>query len=126
VRSAAGTLKNSGFSSEVLLMKLGWRGRSTTPPSTPPFGIVYEGALANLLQLDLVIYEIIYERKKREVYYFYVHNFPGGTMIPVALIDMIWRKDQVAMTTKTKRTKTTMTSTMTTMMIKRSEEECVG
>jgi hypothetical protein len=49
----------------------------------PPFGIVYEGALADLLELDLVIYEIIYEREKREVYYFYVRNFPGGTMIPV-------------------------------------------
>ncbi len=42
----------------------------------PPFGIIYEGALADLLELDLVIYEIIYERKKREVYYFYVRNFP--------------------------------------------------
>ena len=49
----------------------------------PPFGIVYEGALVDLLELDLVIYEIIYEREKREVYYFYVRNFPGGTMIPV-------------------------------------------
>ncbi len=83
VTSAAGTLKNSGFSSEVLLKNLGWRGRSTTPPSTPFFGIIYEGALADLLELDLVIYEIIYEREKREVYYFYVRNFPGGTVIPV-------------------------------------------
>jgi hypothetical protein len=49
----------------------------------PPFGLVYEGALVDILELDLVIYEIIYERKKREVYYFYVQNFPGGTMIPV-------------------------------------------
>jgi hypothetical protein len=49
----------------------------------PPFGFVYEGALADILELDLVIYEIIYERKKREVYYFYVRNFSGGTMIPV-------------------------------------------
>ncbi len=49
----------------------------------PPFGIVYEGALADLLELDLVIYEIIYEREKRDVHYFYVRNFPGGTMIPV-------------------------------------------
>ena len=49
----------------------------------PPFGFVYEGALADILELDLIIYEIIYERKKREVYYFYVRNFPGGTMIPV-------------------------------------------
>jgi hypothetical protein len=42
----------------------------------PPFGIVYEGALADLLELDLVIYEIIHERKNQEVYYFYVRNFP--------------------------------------------------
>jgi predicted RNA methylase len=49
----------------------------------PPFGTVYEGALVGLLELDLVIYEIIYDHKKREVYYFYVRNFPGGTMIPV-------------------------------------------
>jgi hypothetical protein len=49
----------------------------------PPFGFVYEGALADILELDLVIYEIIYEQEKREVYYFYVRNFPGGTMIPV-------------------------------------------
>jgi hypothetical protein len=49
----------------------------------PPFGIIYEDALADLLELDLIIYKIIYERKKREVYYFYVRNFPGGTMIPV-------------------------------------------
>jgi hypothetical protein len=49
----------------------------------PPFGIVYEGALADILELDLMIYEIIYERKSRELYYFYVQNFPGGTMICV-------------------------------------------
>jgi hypothetical protein len=49
----------------------------------PPFGFVYEGALADILELDHVMYEIIYEREKREVYYFYVRNFPGGTMIPV-------------------------------------------
>jgi hypothetical protein len=49
----------------------------------PPFGFFYEGALADLLELDLVIYETIYEREKWEVYYFYVRNFPGGTMIPV-------------------------------------------
>jgi hypothetical protein len=50
---------------------------------TPPFGFVYEGALADLLVLDLVIYKIIYERKRRELYLFYTQNFPGGTMIPV-------------------------------------------
>jgi hypothetical protein len=49
----------------------------------PPFGFVYESALADILELDLIIYKIIYENEKREVYYFYVRNFPGGTMIPV-------------------------------------------
>ena len=49
----------------------------------PPFGFVYEGALADLLVLDLVIYEIIYERERRELYLFYARNRPGGTMIPV-------------------------------------------
>jgi hypothetical protein len=49
----------------------------------PPFGTIYEGALTDILELDLVIYEIIYERKRRELYYFYVRNFPGGTMICV-------------------------------------------
>ncbi len=48
-----------------------------------PFGFVYEGALKDLLVLDLVIYEIIYERKWRELYLFYARNRPGGTMIPV-------------------------------------------
>ncbi len=36
-----------------------------------------------ILELDRVIYKIIYERERREVYYFYVQNFPGGTMICV-------------------------------------------
>jgi hypothetical protein len=49
----------------------------------PPFGFVYEGALADLLVLDLIIYEIIYGRERRELYLFYARNFPGGTMIPV-------------------------------------------
>jgi hypothetical protein len=49
----------------------------------PPFGFVYEGALKDLLVLDLVIYEIIYERERRELYLFYARNRPGGTMIPV-------------------------------------------
>ncbi len=48
-----------------------------------PFGFVYEGALKDLLVLDLVIYEIIYERERRELYLFYARNRPGGTMIPV-------------------------------------------
>ena len=49
----------------------------------PPFGFVYEGALADLLVLDFIIYEIIYERERRELYLFYARNFPGGTMIPI-------------------------------------------
>jgi hypothetical protein len=49
----------------------------------PPFGFIYEGALKDLLVLDLVIYEIIHERKRRELYLFYARNRPGGTMIPV-------------------------------------------
>ena len=48
-----------------------------------PFGFVYEGALKDLLVLDVVIYEIIYERERRELYHFYARNRPGGTMIPV-------------------------------------------
>jgi hypothetical protein len=48
-----------------------------------PFGFVYEGALKDLLVLDLVIYEIIYERERRELYLFYARNRPEGTMIPV-------------------------------------------
>ncbi len=48
-----------------------------------PFGFVYEGALKDLLVLDLVIYKIIYERERRELYLFYARNRPGGTMIPV-------------------------------------------
>jgi hypothetical protein len=48
---------------------------------SPPLGFVYECALVDLLELDLIIYEIIYEREKRDVYYSYVRNFPGGTMI---------------------------------------------
>ncbi len=48
-----------------------------------PFGFVYEGALKDLLVLDLVIYEIICECERRELYLFYARNRPGGTMIPV-------------------------------------------
>jgi hypothetical protein len=48
-----------------------------------PFGFVYEGALKDLLVLDIVIYEIIYERERPELYLFYARNRPGGTMIPV-------------------------------------------
>ncbi len=49
----------------------------------PPFGFVYEDALADILELDLVIYEIIFARERRELYLFYARNFPGGTMICV-------------------------------------------
>ena len=48
-----------------------------------PIGIVSEGKLKDLLVLDLVIFEIIYERERRELYHFYARNRPGGTMIPV-------------------------------------------
>ena len=48
-----------------------------------PFGFVYEGALKDLLVLDLVIYEIIYERERRELYLFYARVRETGTMIPV-------------------------------------------
>ncbi len=48
-----------------------------------PFGFVYEGSLKDLLVLDIVIYEIIYERERRELYLFYARNRPGGTMVPV-------------------------------------------
>jgi hypothetical protein len=35
------------------------------------------------ITLDLVIYKIIYERERRELYLFYAQIRPGGTMIPV-------------------------------------------
>ncbi len=49
----------------------------------PPFGFVYQGALADILELGLVIYEIIFARERRELYLFYTQNFPRGTMIHV-------------------------------------------
>ena len=48
-----------------------------------PFGFVYEGALKDLLVLDLVIYKIIYERERRDLYLFYARVRETGTMIPV-------------------------------------------
>jgi hypothetical protein len=48
-----------------------------------PFGFVYECALKDLLVLDLVIYEIIYERERRELYLFYARVKETGTMISV-------------------------------------------
>jgi hypothetical protein len=39
---------------------------------SPPFGIVYEVALVDILELDLVIYKIIYERERQEVYYLFL------------------------------------------------------
>ena len=44
---------------------------------------LYEGALKDLLVLDVVIYEIIYERERRELYHFYARVRETGTMIPV-------------------------------------------
>ena len=43
----------------------------------PSFGIVYEGALVDILELDLVIYEIIFALERQELYASYVRNFPG-------------------------------------------------
>ena len=48
-----------------------------------PIGFVSEGALKDLLVLDLVIFEIIYERERRELYHFYARVRETGTMIPV-------------------------------------------
>ena len=48
-----------------------------------PIGIVSEGKLKDLLVLDLVIFEIIYERERRELYHFYARVRETGTMIPV-------------------------------------------
>ena len=49
----------------------------------PPFGIVYEGALVDILELDLILYEIIFSRERRELYVSYVRNFPRGTFTRV-------------------------------------------
>ncbi len=44
-----------------------------------PFYRVYEAALGDILELDDLIYEIIYDRKRRELYNSYVRIFPRGT-----------------------------------------------
>jgi hypothetical protein len=76
-------IKKQRFLIRSLIEEFGLEREVHYTTFNPPFGIVYEGALADLLELDLVIYKIIYEHEKRKVYYFYVRNFPGGTMIPV-------------------------------------------
>ena len=49
----------------------------------PLFGIVYVGALVDILELDLLIYKIIFARERRELYISYVRNFPRGTFTHV-------------------------------------------
>ena len=49
----------------------------------PPFGIVYKGALVDILELDLLIYEIIFAQERRELYISYVRNFSRGTFTRV-------------------------------------------
>jgi hypothetical protein len=44
-----------------------------------PFGRVYQAALVGILELDHLIYEIIFARERRELYNSYVRNFPRGT-----------------------------------------------
>jgi hypothetical protein len=44
-----------------------------------PFYRVYEAALGDILELDELIYEIIYDRERRELYNSYVRIFPRGT-----------------------------------------------
>jgi hypothetical protein len=45
----------------------------------PPFRLIYNAALVDILELDLLIYEIIFARERRELYISYVRNFPRGT-----------------------------------------------
>ena len=53
----------------------------TTINST--FEVGYQASLFNLLQLDLLIYEIVYSRERFQLYLSYIRNFPGGTFTPV-------------------------------------------
>ncbi len=48
-----------------------------------PFGRVYEAALADILELDHLIYEIVFARERRELYNSYVRIFPRGTFTRV-------------------------------------------
>jgi hypothetical protein len=49
----------------------------------PPFGIVYKGARVDILELDLLIYEIIFALERRELYISYVRNFPRDSFTRV-------------------------------------------
>ena len=53
----------------------------TTINST--FEVGYQASLFDLLQLDLLIYEIVYSRERFQLYLSYIRNFPGGTFTPV-------------------------------------------
>ncbi len=64
-----------------------------------PFGFVYEGALKDLLVLDLVIYKIIYERERRELYLFYTRVRETGTMIDT---DIDLEKSSLSLTCSTR------------------------
>lgn len=45
--------------------------------------VVYQASLFDLMQLDLLIYEIVYSRERFQLYLSYIRNFPGGTFTPV-------------------------------------------
>ena len=51
----------------------------------PCGGIVYSGRLIDLLELDLVIFEIIYERDilNPTIFRFFARNRPSGNLIPI-------------------------------------------
>ena len=53
----------------------------TTINST--FEVGYQASLFDLLQLDLLIYEIVYSRERFQLYLSYIQNFPGGSFTPV-------------------------------------------
>jgi hypothetical protein len=48
-----------------------------------PFGRVYKATLVDILELDHLIYEIIFARERQELYNSYVWNFPRGTFTRV-------------------------------------------
>ena len=48
-----------------------------------PFERVYEAALGDILELSDLIYEIIFDRERQELYNSYVRNFPRGTFTRV-------------------------------------------
>ena len=45
--------------------------------------VVYQASLFDLMQLDLLIYEIVYSWERFQLYLSYIRNFPGGTFTPV-------------------------------------------